>query len=284
LSDTSALVLPRTALAGCIFAAIVRDTRGVALSDAERFNFFPGSPLVTLTRIFEGETRLASGDGWPQDARSARPLGAITLSGPQSRPLASWNPGPVHAVSISFYPEAWMKLTGMSPETLVDRTVAARSGALPEILENCPGEDIHAFWQEFENTVEPLWEDVRNRGGLPPWTGGNRIADWSRSLVARGIVSGPGRSARAIQRRLRRWTGQNRQALSVTARIEDLHGLVTRNGASQPAVTAVEAGFADQSHMGREVLRATGFSPVRLNRMIETSEAFWCYRLLGERF
>ena len=48
--------------------------------------------------------------------------------------------------------------------------------------------------------------------------------------------------------------------------------------------SVVEGGFADQSHMGRAVRRATGFSPARLNRMIESEESFWCYRLLGQRF
>ena len=47
---------------------------------------------------------------------------------------------------------------------------------------------------------------------------------------------------------------------------------------------AGDAGYSDQSHMGRAVRRATGFSPARLNRMIESEESFWCYRLLGQRF
>ena len=51
-----------------------------------------------------------------------------------------------------------------------------------------------------------------------------------------------------------------------------------------PVDLAVEAGFADQSHMGRDLKRATGFSPVQLNQRILQNEAFWCYRLLGERF
>jgi len=38
------------------------------------------------------------------------------------------------------------------------------------------------------------------------------------------------------------------------------------------------------SHMGRVVRQTTGYSPAQLNRLIETDEAFWCYRLLGEHF
>lgn len=45
-----------------------------------------------------------------------------------------------------------------------------------------------------------------------------------------------------------------------------------------------EAGFSDQSHVGRAVRRTTGFSPAKLNRLIQREEAFWCDRLLGEHF
>ena len=53
---------------------------------------------------------------------------------------------------------------------------------------------------------------------------------------------------------------------------------------ANPAQIALDAHFSDQSHMGRAVKRATGFSPAHLNTLTETNEAFWCYRLLGERF
>ncbi len=60
---------------------------------------------------------------------------------------------------------------------------------------------------------------------------------------------------------------------------------VAQNSAGGPlSEIAIDAGYADQSHMGRAVRRATGFSPARLNRAIENEEAFWCYRLFGERF
>jgi len=43
-----------------------------------------------------------------------------------------------------------------------------------------------------------------------------------------------------------------------------------------------DAGFADQSHMGREVRRVTGLAPGRLDDLIASDEAFWFYRLIGE--
>lgn len=53
-------------------------------------------------------------------------------------------------------------------------------------------------------------------------------------------------------------------------------------GALDLAGLAGDLGFADQSHMGREVRRLTGLSPARLNGLIATHEAFWFYRLLDE--
>lgn len=89
---------------------------------------------------------------------------------------------------------------------------------------------------------------------------------------------------RATERRLRRWSGQNQQSLEFYARFEKLHQLSVAEKGASLAEIAHDAGFSDQSHMGRTVRRATGYSPAKLNHLIETEEAFWCYRLLGERF
>ena len=292
----SELLSPRPSLAGCVFAAIARDTRGAALSEAERFNHFPASPLVALTAVIEGETRLARGESAPQAAKDAPALPPVSAVGPHLTPMSSWNPGPIAAVSIGFYPEAWSLLTGAAPEAasgqlsleippLIEAAAAAFFGA----------EDAARGWDGFQDRLEPLWRDARNEvmGGAeggdqqdaaPFSAGARRIADWSRWMIAQAALSSAGRSARAMERRLRRWTGQNRQALSFLAAIEDLHARVAHDADPDLAQLALEAGYSDQSHMGRAVRRATGFSPARLNRLIATHEAFWCYRLMGERY
>jgi AraC-like DNA-binding protein len=139
-------------------------------------------------------------------------------------------------------------------------------------------------WKAFQDQLEPFWCSERRKRSDLDWTGNRLLSDWSASLVARAAVSGPGRSLRAAERRLRRWTGQSRQMLALYASIENLHRLTNQAGTASLAGLATEAGFADQSHMGRAIRRATGYSPARLNRLISTEEAFWCYRLLGERF
>jgi AraC-like DNA-binding protein len=83
---------------------------------------------------------------------------------------------------------------------------------------------------------------------------------------------------------LKRLSGHSRRTLEFHSSFENLHQVSRRHAVEPLAEIATEAGYSDQSHMGRTVRRATGFLPAYLNRAIETQEAFWCYRLLGERF
>ena len=79
------------------------------------------------------------------------------------------------------------------------------------------------------------------------------------------------------------WTGQNHQQLQRYSRVEEaftLSGKHRKDGAIDLSGLAVDAGFADQSHMGREVRRVTGLSPAHFDNQIASSEAFWFYRLI----
>ena len=273
MPENAAFLPPAPALGGTLFGAVLRDTTGLALAEVERFNHFPASPLVSLTRVFRGETRLVPPGGDLAAARAAPSLPPLSLTGPQSRPLTSWNPGPVTALSVAFYPDAWARLFGAAPADLADRTTADLPAALTRLLDTLPQTDDPAtFWAGLQ------------AGLAPDPSAAPRLGDWARTLVARAALSGPGRSLRATERRLRRWTGQSRQSLAFFSSIENLHALATRDPGIAPAALAQDAGYADQSHMGRAVRRATGFSPARLNRLIESHPSFWCYRLLGERF
>jgi AraC-like DNA-binding protein len=57
-----------------------------------------------------------------------------------------------------------------------------------------------------------------------------------------------------------------------------------QNGDVDWAGLAATSGFADQSHMIRQIRRHTGFTPEQLRQSAEDGEAFWCYRLLREYF
>ncbi len=280
---TARLLTPRPALAGCIFAAIVRDTRRIALPESDRFNFFPASPLCVVSWFFEGESRVVRSDR-TTDLSEAATLPRLGLSGPQTRPTVSWNPGPVFAMSVGFYPEAWQALSGRGAAEIVDASIqlgrpgdllGAELGAIFAL-----DSDIDARFDDLQNRLEPIWRSVRPQGH----SASSRLRDWAFSVTRRAALGSLGQSSRQLQRRIKSWTGFSRQALNSFSNVEALYESVSREPHRSLAGIAVENGYADQSHMGREVRRVTGQSPARLNRLIATEESFWCYRLFGERF
>lgn len=267
----STLLLPPSELSTCLFAAILRDTRGVELSDEDRFNFFPASPLVSVTHVIEGELHMMPFNQNLEAVRSAPPTPRTFIEHPEELPTVSWSPGPVLAVSVGIYPDAWAQL-GSGRDVI-------------RMLEEAFSQDapVRDCWEHFCKRVSPVWR-TRIGGGLLGGTGIARISAWSRALLTRAALSGPGRSARSMERRIKRWSGQTRRSLDFYSSFENLHRTWAQSRDKSLAGLAMEAGFADQSHMGRAVRRGTGFSPARLNQLIASKEAFWCYRLLGERY
>lgn len=269
------LLLPPVALAGCLFAAIVRDTRGLNLTEKELFNHFPASPLVCVTLVLEGELRFV------ENAIVGDKIARLSLVGPQDTSVTSWSPGPITAISLGFFPDAWAKLTQSEPLQLRDAFGQDVPVIMKNLIEACSTQQSpKTFWEAFCTELLPHWISAQPSA----WVGSNRISNWASALLVRASLAGSGRSLRATERRLRRWSGQSQQSLAFHARFEDLHRLSLEQGENSLAGLAQDAGFSDQSHMGRTVRRATGFSPARLNHLIKTEEAFWCYRLLGERF
>jgi AraC-like DNA-binding protein len=278
-NPTARLLLPRASMSGLLFAAIVRDTRAERLRADERYNCFPASPLCAVTWIFEGQLHLVDEAG----AIDPVPLPRIHVSGPCPRPLVSWSAGPILAMSLGIYPDAWSALTGTDAAKSMDRHVSLEVALSAElfrifrhVLEIGDCRDGLAVLQD---QLEPLWRKARPKNDIAS----RRIGDWTRALVARAAVSGLGKSPRQIQRRIRAWTGQTRRQLRLHARVETLFARTraARSGLDLAKIAA-EAGYSDQSHMGREVRRITGESPARINRLIQTEERYWCYRLLGE--
>ena len=110
MHPVSKLFLPSPALAGCVFAGIYRDTRGVRLSENDRVNHFPASPLVSVTRVTCGELRVLPGTTDRRAAQAAAAAAPLFVTEPQDMPLSSWSPGEVTAISIGLYPDAWLIL------------------------------------------------------------------------------------------------------------------------------------------------------------------------------
>lgn len=281
------LHIPSPALGACLMAGVERDTRGCVLGDLERFNFYPATPLASISWIFSGTLHLLETADCQPNAGSSAPLGPalprLVFSGPQRQPTASWSPGPVHALTVGIYPEAMSRLLGQTIAPWLDRTVALAEVAPSALLARCTSllTDPRPSFERLESELQTLWAQPAASSPAP------YLGDWVRSLATRAAHSGTGRSLRQWQRRVRDWTGQSQRDLQIFVRLED--AFVRRLETTMPdsrnlAAIAADAGFADQSHMGREVRRITGHSPARFSERLVRDEAFWYYRLIGDAF
>jgi len=275
------LHVPSPVLGACILAGVERDTRGCTLSDLERFNYYPATPLAVISWIFEGTLRMVEGGPPGTEVTLGPVLPRLTLSGPQRSPSASWSPGPVHALSVGIYPEAFKRLIGQSVESFLDRHLPLEAVAPTALFQTCQAiltAGDPAPFALLEKEIQPLWQEPHRPSPAP------YIGNWVRSLATRATHSSAGRSLRHWQRLIRDWTGQSYRDLQLFIRVEE--AFIRRLAASNCSVPdladiAADAGFADQSHMGRQIRKITGLSPGRFGERLANDESFWYYRLIA---
>lgn len=272
---------PSSSLGACLLAGVERDTRGCILNDAQRFNYYPATPLVVISWIFEGTLHMVEECGTSLRPTLGPALPRVVLSGPQRRPSVSWSPGPVHALSVGFYPEALNRLIGRPIGPYIDQNLPLETVVPPALLQASQAilnaGDDNPF-ATLEAQFQPLWREPGQANSAP------YLGDWVRSVATRAAHSATGRSLRQLQRRIRDWTGQSYRDLQLFVRVEEafLHRIEKCDSrAPDLAAIAAEAGFADQSHMGREIRRVTGMSPAHFGERLASDEAFWYYRLVA---
>ena len=273
------LLSPQADLGGLLAVAVIRDTRGIALGEAERFNCFPASPLCTVTWVAEGRLHRVDETG----SIDSTPLPPMFVGGPYHRPLVSWSPGGVHAMTVAVFPDAWSRVTGVAAASLADRfdaLDAVLAGEMLQIFRDVL--DVDDFTAGFDRLQDRLRSCARAGAAGPSETPPPRLADWTQALAARAAGVGRPDSVRTAQRRVKAWTGQTLRELNLHARLESLldAGGVRSRGLAE---IAADAGYADQSHMGREVRRHTGQSPVRMRSLVKSDPRYWIYRALAAR-
>ncbi|WP_439142152.1 helix-turn-helix domain-containing protein [Planktotalea sp.] len=271
-------------MAQCILGGFVRDTRGCGLPAEQRFNHFASVPLCALSLMFDGTTRMMQSAAHYVTPKHAPQMPRMLFSGAQSHPTSSWNEGDIQGLIIAFYPDALSALLGLPMEQFHDKSVrlsALPDSAVRDVIERAfqTGVAKRAF-EMVQEGVAPIWQDVRP--SQSPF--GRMISDWSRSLMLNAALSPSGRSLRQIQRRVKAATGVPLKRLQTYSKAEEAFALALRNGSDDLAGIAADAGYSDQSHMGRQVRAQTGFTPTQLMRGFESDEAFWSYRLMGERY
>jgi len=193
MNPSTSLLLPPPELQGCVRAVISRDTTGSALSMTERLNRFPSTPLCTITWFLAGKAITVE----PEEGVL---LDRIVASGPLTRPVVTFNPGPVRAFMAIFYPSAWHQMCGLEPGDIVDRFIdPSRLG---------PG------WKEMAQAVLQAPDDDERLALLaaflrPRWTPAatQPAASWLERLKE-AAHAGAGASARSIERRFKAIGGQ----------------------------------------------------------------------------
>lgn len=278
----SRLLAAPPALQGALVAVVCRDTRGVALDDAQRLSHFPASPMVCLSWYQGLDAGLVTpGARW-------RPFAAqFMLSGSQTAPTASWAGGPGRAGMLCFNLDVAQKLFDTDLAQVQDRFVPALDVLGPawrplgEALLAAEGDG--QTLAVLEQHLAPRWRQVQGRtSGAPPllrehgrhwvqWLG-LQAREWQRTL-----------GVRQVERRIKRYSGRSIRQWQGIVRTEGLfHAARQRHDRGLPldwSALALDEGFSDQAHMCRAVRQITGFSPTEFARRFEEDESFWMYRL-----
>lgn len=280
MDEGSRLWIPPLALAGCVRAAMLRDTRGRDLSAAQRESYFPAAPLVNLSWWFAGDGQWLTGPGFSAPPKNYG-IESLMLAGPFTMPTHTRNAGPVHVLMLLFLPDAFQALTGIDVTKLVNRVVPARTLLPPDWADWATGllaePDADARLTRIEAFVRPRWEALAAQRPAA-----QRYAQWMQALAVRAATSGSGRSLRQMERRVKAWAGLPMRELRAVSRAERAFLAVAASDAGAPvnwADIAARTDYADQSHLCRETRRLSGFSPDELRRRMQSEETFWPYRL-----
>ena len=277
--ESARLWLPPLALAGCVRAVMLRDTRGRGLAAEQRDNYFPATPLVSLFWWAEGRSEWLATPGFSQPP--AVPVHApVLFAGPFTLPSHTRNPGEISAFKLLMLPDAFTALTGVALDRHVNQIDDARAVLPPDwqawAAQMSAAPDDAARLALLQDFLVPRWQAL---GTQRP---GHRYAAWTEALAVRAATSAAGRSLRQLERRIKAWAGLPMRELRAVSRAESAFYAVAAaegGGAVNWAEIAAGSDYADQSHLCRETRRLTGFSPEDLRRRIATEEAFWAYRL-----
>ncbi|MCQ8773055.1 helix-turn-helix domain-containing protein [Streptomyces telluris] len=214
-------------------------------------------PAVTVVVAF-GDGSLVMGDasGWQQRGSLVAGLvpGAVRMRGEN-----------VTCVEVRLSPVVAHAVLGVRPAEL-DRTVVA--------LDDLWGRDAARLREQLGDA--PSWEDrfamtdallSRRRGTGPP-AEPEVVRAWDRIVVSRGSVRVEDLAAEVGWSRRRLWSRFRSQIGLPPKRAATLvrfrHAAHRLTAGHSAAWVATECGYADQSHLHREILAFTGMTPATL--------------------
>jgi AraC-like DNA-binding protein len=255
---------------------VVRDTRGCELAGPERLNRFPANPYCCITWLLQGRAELVARGDTP----CSRMLPRQFVAGCQTRPNVTRNLGDRDSFCAVFYPDAFRALFGVDLAAIQDEFVEA-SEVLPaagrQLLADVAAAADHA---ERRRIIEDFLAAQAPSLASSPWMQLRRMGvNVGLRVAGRLLGVGP----RQVQRLARRDGGLNLPGMSRLWRSErSLHKVretLARGEAVDWAAHAVEAGYADQSHLVRECKEFSGRTPGQIVQEAGQHEADWFYRL-----
>lgn len=275
---TTRLIAPCLPLASCVRAYLSRSTLDAPLlPPGQRLNRFPATPLCGVSFLISGDSELAA-PGLGLEIK----MPPVLFSGPQSKPMVSYNPGPAHSFWLLFYPAALHKLTGLDISAQLDKFYApgeifdAAWLALFEQVLRAPDDETRVAL--IEAFIEPRWRQVRELDG----SDSSLLGDWVRRLGVQAAGSSWGNGARNVERRIKAWAGQPMRTLRRLRRAEQVF-LESRDefiaGTISWTDIAARGGYADQAHLCREARQITGLSPAELMKARQADQSYWVYQI-----
>ena len=114
MDEGCSLWLPPLALAGCLRAVMLRDTRGRGLNGAALDNYLPATPLLTLYLFVHGDGEWLASPGFSSPSQPPA-RGRVRLAGPFTQPTHTRALGEVAVFKMLWLADAFAALTGIEP-------------------------------------------------------------------------------------------------------------------------------------------------------------------------
>ena len=267
---------PAARWSGHLFMLVVRDTRGCALEASEQLNRFPANPYCCITWMLQVRIQLLSQGDTPRD----QALPQYVVHGCQSRPCVSRSEGDRHSFCAVLYPDAFHALFGVHLAAIqhgfVDATVVLPEHGQRLVRDVAEASDDAAR----RRLVDEFMAAHAASLGTSAWMRLRRMgANIGLQVAGRLLGVGP----RQVQRLARREGGMNVPALSRLWRgersLRGVRALIRQGQVIDWASHAVDAGYADQSHLVRGCKEISGRTPTQIVRQAPHDEADWMYRL-----
>ena len=256
---------------------IVRNTLG---TNSSGINHYPATPLCSVVWSLEGATLMASDAGNPEAQMFE--AGTVVFNGPQPRPWSTSNLGPAHFFIALFYPDAVHALTGLNMSAWVGKSVPALpvlgmpwQTLTTALIEAISDTDRAVLINSF---LEERWKKVSAIANRPR----GLLAEWIRPLSGLAVSNGLAGSKRTAERRIKASAGLSLRTMKRMSRAEQaMMAARAEHDAGKISWSDVAAytGYADQSHMTRDMRELTGLPPSALANLVENDDSYWLYNI-----